>query len=92
MAQSNLHGAQGGPHLSETEARQAFRGRHILVVLVVSVALAAIVLAAVWGYRARDLAAADQNPPNHAQSLTTSGLGAPSHAVPTQPASPPAGQ
>ena len=47
------------PHLTETEARQAFRGRHIFWVMTISTTLAIIALAAVWGYHARDLAAVD---------------------------------
>ena len=47
------------PHLTVTEARQAFRGRHILVVLIVSVALAGLALAAAWGWRSGDFHRAD---------------------------------
>jgi hypothetical protein len=47
------------PHLTPTEARQGFRGRHILWVLIISVSLAVIAMAAVWGYHAHDLNAAD---------------------------------
>jgi hypothetical protein len=52
---------QDSPHLTETQARQGFRGRHVLMVLIASVALAAIVLALVWGYHAHDLTTADAN-------------------------------
>jgi hypothetical protein len=51
------------PHLTETQARQAFRGRHVLWMLIVSVGLAAIALAAAWAYRAHDLAAVDAASP-----------------------------
>jgi hypothetical protein len=50
---------QDSPHLTETEARQGFRGRHVLMMLIASVILAVVALAAVWGYRAHDLAAVD---------------------------------
>jgi len=56
MVQSDYRDA---PHLTETEARQGFRGRHVLMVLIASVALAVIVLAIAWGYRAHDLATVD---------------------------------
>jgi len=46
-------------HLSVTEARQAFRGRHILMVLIASVALASLALAAAWGWRSGDFHRAD---------------------------------
>jgi hypothetical protein len=69
---------QHSPHLTETQARQGFRGRHALVVLIASVALAAIVLALVWGSHARELATVDAN---HATRVAaTQGV-----AVPAKP-------
>jgi len=44
-----------------TEARQAFRGRHVLMVLIASVALASIALALAWGWRAGDFHRADSS-------------------------------
>ena len=47
------------PHLSVTQARQGFRGRHILMVLIASVALTSIALAAAWSWRSGDFHRAD---------------------------------
>ena len=57
MANTSLH--EHAPHLSVTEARQAQRGRHILMVLMASVALAAVVLAIAWAWRSGDLRRAE---------------------------------
>ena len=67
MANTNLH--EHAPHLSVTEARQAQRGRHILIVLIASVALAAIVLALAWGMRSGDLRRAEAG---HKSSIAAS--------------------
>jgi hypothetical protein len=49
------------PHLSVTQARQAFRGRHILMVLIASLALAAMALGLAWAWRAGDFHRADSS-------------------------------
>jgi len=59
MANSTLH--EHAPHLSVAEARQASRGRQMLIVLIASVVLAAAALAIAWGWRAGDLRRADSS-------------------------------
>jgi len=59
MASSDLH--ENAPHVSVTEARQGNRGRHILIVLVVSIVLAGVALAAAWSWRAGDFHRVDSN-------------------------------
>ncbi len=78
MANTNLD--EHAPHLSVTEARQAQRGRHVLMMLIASVALATIVLALAWAWRAGDL--------RHADSSTASRIaaGQPVETKPVQPA------
>jgi hypothetical protein len=53
------------PHASTevnaTRARQGRRGRHVLIVLLASTALAAIVLFTVFGLRSGDMNAADRS-------------------------------
>ena len=48
--------AEGHPTLAPTEARQGLRGRHLLIVLLVSTVLAAGGLFAAWAWKAPDLA------------------------------------
>ena len=71
------------PHLSIMQARQAFRGRHILMVLIASVALASLALAAAWGWRAGDF--------RHADTSAASRIAASQPATPTNPAPKPRG-
>lgn len=47
--------------LNATRARQGRYGRHVLWVLLVSTALAALALFAAWTWRAPDLASTEQN-------------------------------
>jgi hypothetical protein len=56
--------ADHGPVLEVTEARQAFRGRHALLILVVSTALVVLALFGVWFTKSGDLAKLDANGPN----------------------------
>jgi hypothetical protein len=54
-----LHGptddAGDGQVVDEVKARQGFRGRHALVILICSVGLAAIVLFGLWGLNSGSL-------------------------------------
>ena len=59
--------------LSSTRARQGRYGRHILWVLLVSTALAALALFAAWTWRAPDLARAPDGPSKAAASSFDSG-------------------
>ena len=77
MASSDLH--EHAAHLSTTEARQANRGRHILLVLIASVVLTGIALFAAWGWRAGDFHRADAN--------SASRVAASSQTTPPPPAS-----
>ena len=45
-------------HLQATQARQGFRGRHALAILVASTVLVVLVLFGVWAAKSRDLAKA----------------------------------
>lgn len=49
------------PGLGETRARQGRLGRHVLFILLVSVALSAIALFGSWAWRSGDLAATEPN-------------------------------
>ena len=57
MAEADFH--QHAPHLTVTEARSGFRGRHVLIVLIVSVTLAVIALGAAWALLEPGMKAAD---------------------------------
>jgi hypothetical protein len=57
-----LHGpvnaAGDGQVVAETRAKQGGRGRHMMVVLGVSVALAAVVMIGIWGFNSGSLSRA----------------------------------
>ena len=62
--------------ISATRARGGRWGKHVLWVLIVSTVMAALVLAAVWGMKAGDLASVEGNqrantPAEAAQGTTT---------------------
>ena len=57
MAEADFH--EHAPHLTVTEARSGFRGRHVLIVLIISVSLAAIALATAWAFREHDIQVVD---------------------------------
>ncbi len=80
MANTDLH--EHAAHLSVTEARQAQRGRHILMVLIASVALAVALLALAWAWRSGDL--------HHLDASSASRIAAASPQVTNNPAAPPA--
>jgi hypothetical protein len=61
------------PHLSVTEARQGFRGRHVLMVLIASVALTSLALALAWGWRAGDFHRADSSAASRIAAASQSG-------------------
>lgn len=57
------------PRLNATRARQGRWGRHVLWVLVISTALAALALFGSWGMRSNDYAnIQDQNRPTQAET------------------------
>ena len=62
------------PELDVTEARQGLRGRHALIILVVSLMLGLIAVFGAWAYYSGDLAGKRGNreaPPQVARSVTT---------------------
>jgi len=86
MANPSLE--EHAPHLSVMQARQASRGRHVLMMLIASVALASMALALAWAWRAGDFHSAD----THAASriAAASPYAKPSVVVPPpRPANPP---
>ena len=75
--------------LSSTRARQGRYGRHVLWVLLVSTALAAIALFAAWTWRAPDLARATNGPSKAAAASFDSGPpGVQVRQRPAQPGAP----
>ena len=61
-------------NLDVTEARQGLRGRHALIILVVSLTLGLIAVFGAWAYYSGDLAgkrASREAPPAVANSVTT---------------------
>ncbi|HEY3887612.1 MAG TPA: hypothetical protein VGL73_03495 [Caulobacteraceae bacterium] len=81
MAQS-----QSSPDLPATKARQGRMGRDVFWVLVISVVLAVVALAAAWIYRAPQLAASDAN--NGTRPAVAHSFNAPP-SQPVQSAAPP---
>jgi len=73
------------PQLSTTEARQAFRGRHVLMVLIASVVLASAALALAWGWRAGDFHRADSSAASRIAATSQSGAPAAGAAKPKTP-------
>ena len=82
MAEADFH--EHAPHLTITEARSGFRGRHVLIVLIISVSLAVIALAAAWAFREHDIKAVDAAMANRAQaSAPISPPAAPTRPLPS---------
>jgi flagellar basal body-associated protein FliL len=95
--------SDGHPDLNETEARQGRRGRHVLMILVISLTLVIIAFAIIWLTHSDDLAGAggQQSAPASAAAQFDAPEPAPiagAEATPTtppstteaaQPASPP---
>jgi hypothetical protein len=74
MAEADFH--EHAPHLTVTQARSGFRGRHVLYVLIISVSLAVIALAVAWAFREHDIKVVDAAMASRAEA--------------SQPVSPPA--
>jgi len=72
---------QDSPHLTETQARQGLRGRHVLMMLIASVVLAVAAMAATWAYRAHDLASVDAQ--GASRAAATQGVPVPAKPRPT---------
>jgi hypothetical protein len=66
MAEADFH--QHAPHLTVTEARSGLRGRHVLIVLIISVSLAVIALAIAWAFREHDIKIVDAAMASRAQA------------------------
>jgi hypothetical protein len=82
------------PAVNATRARQGRFGRHVLWLLLVSTALAALALFAAWTWRSDDLARVDPNAGYQAADAQTFNQGAPMakqnevEPVPGRPVSP----